>query len=173
MYLLIALILWLGSVVRAEAQYAVWDTPAVYYSFEEMADGGTYAKDKMGNNNLTSYGNGTSLPMVYTAKYGRGLKFNGQGNYAGAADSSEFSKTGSFSVEAWVKLASLPATGDFQTVLSKWDETSDQRSFRLRVNTDGDGRSWPEFQISTDGTAGNIKTATGKTQILPNQWYLF
>ena len=67
---------------------------------------------------------------------------------------------------------SLPATSDFQTVLAKWDETSDQRSFRLRINTDGDGRSWPEFQISTDGSAGNIKTATGKTQILSNQWYL-
>ena len=172
MYLLMVLFMWLMSVKTSMAQYAVWDEPIIHYAFEDMSNGDMHAKDSVGSNNLTLYSGGTSLPTVTQGKYGRGVKFDGGGNYAMAVDSDEFSQTGSFSVEAWVKLVSLPATSDFQTVLSKWDETTDIRSYRLRINTDSDGRSWPEFQISTDGTSGNIKTIRGQTQILVGQWYL-
>jgi len=173
MYLLVALLFWLFSFRPVMAQYAIWDAPVVHYSFEEMADGNINIKDKMGNNNATTYDSGTSIPTIGVGKYGRGLKFNGSSNYAMAPDSAEFSQTGSFSVEAWVKITSIGSTGSFQTILSKWDETTDQRTFRLTINTDTDNRAWSQFQVSTDGTAGNIKTVIGQTQILPNQWYLF
>lgn len=172
MYLLVALLFWLVSFRPVMAQYAIWDTPIVQYSFEEMADGNINIKDKMGNNNATTYDSGTSLPTISVGKYGRGLKFNGSSNYAMAPDSAEFSQTGSFSVEAWVKITAIGSTGSFQTVLSKWDETADQRTFRLTINNGTDNRAFPQFQVSTDGTAGNIKTVIGQTQILPNQWYL-
>ena len=57
-------------------------------------------------------------------------------------------------------------------MVAKWDETIDIRSYRLIIQTDADGRTWPKFQVSPDGTAAAIKTATGTTQILPNVWYL-
>jgi hypothetical protein len=173
MYLLVALLFWLFSFRPVMAQYAVWDTPVVQYDFEDMTDLSTNAKDKMGNNNLATYSTGASLPITGVGRYGRGLKFNGINNYAMAPDSAEFSQTGSFSIEAWVKITSIGSTGSFQTILSKWDETTDQRTFRLTINTDTDNRAWPQFQVSTDGTAANIKTVVGQTQILPNQWYLF
>lgn len=172
MFLVIFLLIWLFSFRPAQAQYAIWDTPIVQYSFEEMADGNINIKDKVGNNNATTYDSGTSLPTIGVGKYGRGLKFNGSSNYAMAPDSAEFSQTGSFSVEAWVKITAIGATGSFQTVLSKWDETTDQRTFRLTINNGTDNRAFPQFQVSTDGTVGNIKTVIGQTQILPNQWYL-
>ena len=172
MYLLVALLFWLVSFRPVMAQYAIWDTPVVYYDFENPNS--VNIKDKMGNNNITTYDSGTSLPISVVSKNNSwGLKFNGSSNYAMALDSASFSQTGSFSVEAWVKITSIGTTGSFQTILSKWDETTDQRTFRLTINTDTDNRAWPQFQVSTDGTSGNIKTVIGQTQILPNQWYLF
>ncbi|MCL4384109.1 LamG domain-containing protein [Patescibacteria group bacterium] len=172
MFLLLALIVWLLTVKPAQAQYTVWDTPVVYYDFNDMNAGNIAIKDKIGNNNATIYDSGTSLPTIDIGKYGQGLKFNGVSNYASAADSSQFSQTGSFSVEAWVKVTSVGTSGTFQTVVSKWDETTDQRSYRLTINNGSDSRAFPQFQVSTDGTAGNIKTVTGQTQIIANQWYL-
>jgi len=172
MCLLVALLFWLVSFRPVVAQYAVWDAPVVYYSFNDVTANSINVKDQNGDNNATTYDSGTSLPTIFQGKYGQGLKFNGVSNYAMALDSNEFSQTGSFSVEAWVKVASIGSTGSFQTVLSKWDETTDQRTFRLIINNDTNNRAFPQFQISTDGTAANIKTVVGQTQILPNQWYL-
>ncbi|MDD3940402.1 MAG: hypothetical protein PHQ01_02400 [Candidatus Pacebacteria bacterium] len=171
MYLLVALLFWLFSFQQAAAQYTVWDAPAVYYDFE--IPNSTVVKDKSGNNNITIYGSGVSLPVTDIGKPGSGLKFNGINNYAMAPDSTEFSQTGSFSIEAWVKFSAVSnVSGTIQTVLGKWDETTDIRSYRLTVETDSTGRNFPKFQVSTDGTAANIKTVAGQTQILPNQWYL-
>ena len=105
-------------------------------------------------------------------KYGHGLKLNGTTAYASASDSTQASQTGSFSVDAWIKLDSVSTTEDtIQTVLAKWDETTDIRMYRLIVQTDATGRAFPKFQISTDGTAATIQTVTATTQILPDKWY--
>lgn len=157
-----------------QANWSVWDEPEVYYDFEGIKSQ-TNIKDRAGNNDLTlSSISGSASGIQSLGKYGRRAEFNGTTDYGVADDSAAFSQTGSFSVEAWVKFDTVSDTdGDIQTVLAKWDETTDIRSYRLIVETDSDGRAWPKFQVSTDGTAANIKTATGKTQILANQWYLF
>jgi len=157
------------------ADWSVWETPVVYYNFEGVSgDGATSIKDQVGDNNLTlttTSGSATGLKSI--GKYGRRAEFNGSVDYGAANDSSQFSQTGSFSIEAWVKFDTISATENtIQTVLAKWDETTDIRSYRLIIQTDATGRAWPKFQVSPDGTAANIKTATGKTQILSNQWYL-
>lgn len=154
------------------ANYSVWDPPAVYYSFEDSP--GLQIKDRAGNNNLSlEAGSGAVPTFDQNGKHSRALKFDGSGGYAYALDSAQFSQTGSFSVEAWVRFDSVATvSGTLQTVVAKWDETSDQRSYRLIVQTDSTGRAYPQFQVSTDGTADNIKSVTGKTQIVPNQWYL-
>ena len=157
-----------------KADWSVWETPIVYYDFEGV-DGSANIKDRVGSNNLTlaaTSGSPTGIKSV--GKYGRRAGFNSSTDYGVAPDSSQFSQTGSFSVEAWVKFDTISATNDtIQTILAKWDETTDIRSYRLIIQTDSTGRAWPKFQVSPDGTAASIKTATGKTQILPNTWYLF
>ncbi|MGI6278300.1 MAG: LamG domain-containing protein [Patescibacteria group bacterium] len=156
------------------ANWSVWDTPVVYYNFEGQKET-AYIKDQVGSNDLVlSAISGSASGINNLGKYGRRAEFNGSTDYGVVQDSAQFSQTGSFSVETWVKFDTVSDTGsDIQTVLAKWDETTDIRSYRLIIETDSDGRAWPKFQISTDGTAANIKTVTGKTQILANQWYLF
>lgn len=153
------------------AAYNVWETPVVYYDFEGS---GSLVKDLIGTNDLTiSATSGTATTIKSGGRYGRGVKFNGTTDYASAADSATFSQTGSFSVEAFAKFDSISRTATtIQTVLAKWDETTNIRTFRLGIQTDATGRAFPIFQVSTDGTAANIKTVTGKTQILTGNWYL-
>lgn len=156
------------------ADWSNWETPIVQYDFEgEKA--ATRIKDRVGSNDLLlSATSGTATGIQLVGKAGRRAIFNGTTDYGSANDSALFSQTGSFSVEAWVKFDTGSTTpGTIQTVLAKWDETTDIRSYRLTVETDSTGRNFPKFQVSTDGTSANIKTATGRTQILPNQWYLF
>lgn len=158
------------------ADWSVWETPIVYYNMESVqGDSGTLIKDRVGNNNLTlTATSGSATGLKSMGKYGRRADFNGTTDYGIANDSIQFSQTGSFSVEAWVKFDTVSTTADtIQTVLAKWDETTDIRSYRLVIQTDADGRVWPKFQVSPDGTAANIKTATGKTQIIAGKWYLF
>ncbi|MDP3987689.1 MAG: LamG domain-containing protein [Candidatus Levybacteria bacterium] len=155
------------------AAWNVWDTPIVYYNFEG-GQGLTLLKDLSGNNNLTlTATSGSPTGIRLSGKYGRRVMFNGTTDYGYADDSATFSQTGSFSVETWVKFDTISGTDTtIQTVLAKWDETTDIRSYRIIIQTDSTGRAFPKFQISTDGTAANIKTATGKTQILAGKWYI-
>jgi hypothetical protein len=158
------------------ADWSVWETPVVYYDLESVqGDGATLIKDRVGNNNFTlTATSGSATGLKSMGKYGRRADFNGTTDYGVANDSAQFSQTGSFSVEAWVKFDTVSITADsIQTVLAKWDETTDIRSYRLIIQTDADGRVWPKFQVSPDGTAVNIKTAIGKTQIIAGKWYLF
>jgi formylglycine-generating enzyme required for sulfatase activity len=156
------------------ADWSVWETPVVYFDFE-TGQAKTLIKDKVGNNNLTlAATSGTPTGVKTRGKYGWRAEFNGTTDYGVANDSATFSQTGSFSVEAWVQFDTISSTDTtIQTVLAKWDETTNIRSYRLIIQTDSTGRAFPKFQVSTDGTSGNIKTATGKTQILPGIWYLF
>ncbi|MDP2586058.1 MAG: LamG domain-containing protein [Candidatus Levybacteria bacterium] len=155
------------------AAWNVWDTPVVYYNFEGTT-GSVLIKDLSGNNNLTlAATSGTATGIQFPGKIALGAKLNGTTDYGSANDSATFSQTGSFSVEAWVKFNSISATANtIQTVLAKWDETTDIRSYRIIIQTDSTGRAFPQFQISTDGTAANIKTTTGGTQIIAGKWYL-
>lgn len=167
---------WAGIV---QADWSVWDEPVVYYDFESVqGDGTTLIKDRVGVNDLTltttgSGATGTKTGIGAEAKYGRKAEFDGVDDYGIALDTAVFSQTGSFSVEAWVKFDTVSASASaMQTVVAKWDETIDIRSYRLIIQADADGRVWPKFQVSPDGTAAAIKTAIGTTQILPNVWYL-
>lgn len=156
-----------------DAQWNVWNTPAAYWDFEG-ASGQTSIKDRAGSNDIfLTATSGTPTGIQSVGKVGKDAQFNGTTDYGYAEDSATLSQTASFSVEAWVKFDTISSTnGVIQTVLAKWDETTNIRTYRLIIQTDTTGRAYSQFQISTDGTVGNIKTATGKTQIVAGQWYL-
>ena len=149
------------------ADYNVLGTPVTYYNFNSKL-GSTSIPDKAGNSMLTLQD--ASINLI--GKSGNGLKLDGTDDYASASDSADFSQTSTFSVEAYFKPDTLSSTADtIQTIVAKWDETTDIRSYRLIIQTDSTGRAFPKFQISTDGTSGNIKTVTGTTQIITGKWY--
>jgi len=70
-------------------------------------------------------------------------------SYAYIADNAALSITGDISGEAWIKLEQLPSTvGDEMQIFTKFNTTSDQRSYLFQV----DNTDTLRFQASDDGT---------------------
>lgn len=84
-------------------------------------------------------------------------KSSSQGAYV--ADNANLSITSDLSIEAYCKLESLPDTDEEQVLLSKWNEQSNQRSYRLYITTKsnffGDGRDGA-LTISSDTTEAPV-----------------
>jgi hypothetical protein len=75
--------------------------------------------------------------------------------YASIADNASLSITGDISLETYIKLTTLPSSGDVYTLISKWNENSNQRSYKFDITTSsnffGDGRDGA-LTISTNTT---------------------
>lgn len=71
---------------------------------------------------------------------------------------------GGLSISCWVRF--IDAAGNAETIISKWNTTGDQRSYRLRRT----GAGGIEFRISTNGLASTILASTGITTVA-GQWY--
>ena len=76
--------------------------------------------------------------------------------YASRADTATTSLTGDLTLEAYCKLASLPATNDIQTIISKWDENSDNRSYKMDITTSSD--------FFGDGSDGALTISSNTTE---------
>ena len=63
---------------------------------------------------------------------------NGSSQYASIADASQtgLDLSGDFTLEAWVKIESLPGTGN-RIIMGKHGDNGDQRAYRLDVDTAG------------------------------------
>lgn len=86
--------------------------------------------------------------------------------YASRADTASLSITSDLSLEIYAKLTSLPTSGESVTLLSKWDEQSDERSYIFDITTTsnffGDG-SDGALTISADTTEAPIDSACSGT----------
>lgn len=75
--------------------------------------------------------------------------------YAYKADTAALSMTGDMSLETYIKPESLPGEGEIQVLMAKWNEQSNQRSYRFDIkptsNFFGDGNDGA-LTISTDTT---------------------
>src|SRR3990170_2884133 len=58
---------------------------------------------------------------------------SGSSQYATAADSASLSITGDITLETWRKPETLPTAGNEMVLISKWNEASDQRSYKWNV----------------------------------------
>ncbi|MCP3681680.1 MAG: LamG domain-containing protein [bacterium] len=87
--------------------------------------------------------------------------------YASRADTASTSITGDLTLETYIKPESLPSTGNTMTLISKWDEQSNKRSYKLDIitasNFFGDGRDGA-LSISSNTTEdpvdANVKVGT-------------
>lgn len=61
--------------------------------------------------------------------------------------------TGDLSAEAWIKLESFPSTNNFFSVVSKWDEDTNNRSYRFDI-WDRSGDYKIGFSMSDNGLTG-------------------
>ncbi len=87
--------------------------------------------------------------------------------YASIADNASLSITGDLTLESYVKLATFPAVNEIQTILSKWNENGNQRSYKFDITTTsnffGDGRDGA-LTISTNTTEDPVDAnCTGTT----------
>lgn len=64
--------------------------------------------------------------------------------YASIADNASLSITDDISFETYIKLTTLPGSNEIQTLVSKWNENGNQRSYKFDITTSsssyGDGR---------------------------------
>jgi len=86
--------------------------------------------------------------------------------YASRADTASLSITGDLTLEAYLKLASLPNTSETMTIVSKWDEDGNKRSYKWDITTVsnffGDG-SDGALTISSNTTEAPIDSACSGT----------
>jgi len=79
--------------------------------------------------------------------------------HASRADTASLSITGDLTLETYIKPESLPTSGNTMTLMSKWDENTDIRSFKLDIgtvsNSFGDG-SDGALTISSNTTEAPI-----------------
>lgn len=79
--------------------------------------------------------------------------------YAHRADTASLSVTSDLDLETFFKAASFPAVGSSMTLLAKWDESTNHRSYKLDL-----------FGVSGffgDGADGSLTIAAGTTQDAP------
>lgn len=147
------------TVVTSDSYIAevLTDSPLVYWPFAES--GGTVAWDYSGNARHGTYQN---TPETYNAGAlrtgGQSVSFERGGNastddYASIADASWQSGFANLTIEAWVKGESAPGVSEFQTIVSKTNNSGANTSFNLDYRG-GSGTKQIGFDV---GTAAGVQ----------------
>jgi hypothetical protein len=126
--------------------------------------------DKTANaNNLTNVGADevtNDQPFVASTKAADFER--GDSDYMTAAESASLSITGTISIEAWLKLESLPsAAGANMCIMSK-DDTGGTRGWNFFVNSANDKLY---FFASSDGTTSNFIQKNTDATLAANEWH--
>ncbi|HLC58397.1 MAG TPA: LamG domain-containing protein [Candidatus Nanoarchaeia archaeon] len=72
-----------------------------------------------------------------------------------------------FTADTWVKLDKLPGSNDYYSIITKWDENINERSFALTVNNNGALR----FDTSPDGKYHANNAVYSTSSLLLDTWY--
>lgn len=94
------------------------------------------------------------------------IELNGSTQYLTHADAAELSITGDLAMEIYFNLDTLPTVGNSVVLLSKWNENSNQRSYKLDIyaisGVFGSG-SGGAYTVSTDTTQSPTDSACSGT----------
>jgi hypothetical protein len=110
----------------------------------------------------------TDRPFTASSRAARSMAATGQ--YLTAADSSSLSITGALTVEGWVKFDTLPSSGNHSTLVSKFLDTGDQRSYTTSLKNNS-GTYQLRAAYSTDGTSQAANEAVVSWTPSTGTWY--
>ncbi len=80
--------------------------------------------------------------------------------------------TNEFTVAAWLQLRSLPAIGEYYTIIDKYLESGDQRSYTVRIYNNA-GTYQLYFISSVNGTAGGASVVRQTITPKLGEWFHF
>ncbi len=122
--------------------------------------------------------NGNNLTNVNTVADSNDTPFSGLNTdsasltaassmYLSANDSASLSVTSSFTIECWTKFASTPSNGANMDMVSKWQDSTNERAFQFELNNNSG--LFLRLQISSNGTnvSGGVIAWTPSTSV----WY--
>jgi hypothetical protein len=126
-----------------------------------LSDASSLTQDLKGTNTLTNNGTATST----TGKQGTAVELNGSSQYLSLADNADLSPSGAFSFAFWFNVDVIT---DLKPLLSKWVETSNQRSFaftfvsgKLRIYMSNDGVNFFVVDSTTTISTGTWYHCSG------------
>jgi hypothetical protein len=124
--------------------------------------------DATSKNDLETVGN-AQISTAQSKWGGSSMAFDGTGDYLQAPDTEllEFG-SGDFTIETWVRFAALPSSGAFQTLISKFDNST-QKSYSFYVYNNA-GTYQLYFTYTTNGSTNVNPVANGIT-VTTNTWY--
>lgn len=92
--------------------------------------------------------------------------------YFSAADSASLSITGNLTAEAWIKLESLPASGEEYDIISKHDNGASANGRSWITSYENSGGTYQfRWRNSSDGSSANQSTATWTSTLSTGTWY--
>ncbi|MCF7906972.1 hypothetical protein K9K85_01680 [Patescibacteria group bacterium] len=121
----------------------------------KMNSGGGEISAALADN--SSFGNDFSIgvsPSLAKGKFDDALQFNGENSYLYALDSPSLSISDNLTIEAWVKRGEINRE---QTILSKWDESTGEKSYRLWF----DQENKLNFSVGNGGEEATVKQRRG------------
>lgn len=129
--------------------------------------------DSSGNNlDLTEVGTPTrrnpKTSLSTNDSYGRALELNGSTQYVSRVDEALLSITGSHSFVTWVYIDVLPTSGNSQTLMSKNETTTNNRSYLFQLHNNA-GSQELRLTLSNNGTA--TETESVAWAISAGTWY--
>ncbi len=94
--------------------------------------------------------------------------FNGSDQFSSRTDTASLSIQTDFTIEAWIKLASLPSTSNSFIIASKYNTTDTKRSYLFRIDSSDDKM---EVFFSDDGSSSsNLVADTAFTSSDVDVW---
>lgn len=192
-------ILALCAALNARATYqttVLADTPIAYIRLNETS--GTTAADSSGNSHTGTYNGGYVLNQASPVTGGAGVLFNGTSGYVGLGNPSALQLTGSVSVEAIIKITTLPITPTYNpgppssnavnyTIVSKgYDGTNQSYTLDVRNNNGGGTAAgqyitfssyngtatYAQYDISS-WTSGQVHHVVGVYDVSTQHYYLY
>lgn len=122
--------------------------------------------DSSGNANDGAW-NGSATAST-SAKFGAGTTFDGSGDYAQVTHSNVFNFSQDFTVSTWVKLRTMPTSGNNVKLVYKNKATSPFETFE--IGFDGDNGFF--FQVPNTNASYYYAYSYPASQFSTNTWYL-
>jgi len=143
---------------------------AIYWKLDEQQ--GTTANDSVGNQNGT-ISNSTWATQT-NCKINGCLSLDGTGDYVTIATASDaevdFGPSEPFSGSAWVNITTMPASGDEDGIITKWDDTGNLSAYKLVVDGDSSTGHF-EIHIYDESASQAITVAQADDSLATSTWY--